>query len=72
MVESVQSWVEKVKSGDVPDGFTPIVMAAAVPGKTEARCTWNAPSVEALERLYEANQVPTQRSIREVAPFHTR
>lgn len=72
VVEKVKTWTEQVRHGQVPEGFRPIIMAAAVPGRTEARCTWEAPSKEALERLYQERGLPTQRAIREVAPFLTR
>lgn len=72
VVESVKKWVSEAEQGMVPSGFKPIIMAAAVPGKAEARCTWEAPDREQLEALYQEKGIPTIRVIREVTPFLTR
>lgn len=71
VVDKVQIAVGMAKRGEVPSGFRPISIVA-VPNATEAHCTWEAPSQEALEGLYQKLGVPTERTIREVTPFYTR
>ncbi len=70
VVEKVQNAVEMVKNGQVPKGFRPISIVA-IPGRTEAHCIWEAPSVEGLESVYKSLALPTTRTIREVSPFYT-
>lgn len=70
VVEKVQNAIEMAKKGQVPNGFRPIAIVA-IPGRTEAHCLWEAPSVESLESVYQSLGLPTTRSIREVTPFYT-
>ncbi len=70
VVEKVQGAIALAKKGQLPAGFRPI-MIAAIPGKTQAHCVWEAPSAEAMEGLYKSIGLPTERQIREVTPFFT-
>ncbi len=70
VVEKVQLAIEMAQKGQVPQGFRPISIVG-IPGKTEAHCLWEAPSLEGLEAVYKGLGVPTRRAIREVTPFFT-
>lgn len=70
VVDKVQTAIGMAKKGQIPEGFRPISIVA-LPGRTEAHCLWEAPSVEGLEAVYKSLAMPTQRTIREVTPFYT-